>query len=121
MTLAKTLLPPRLLPLICMLVPLWSSAAEPPVAPDSGADSDQQVVRIVDFMRFEPVEITIRAGQTVTWINQDGSNHKIQFTDSISPRLRHDAQYSKQFTTPGSYDYLCAIHGDKMSGKVIVQ
>ncbi len=85
----------------------------------SQAQAENQV-GIVDFMRFEPQEIKIKAGQSVTWVNRDGSNHKIKFSDSTSPRLRHDASYSKRFDSPGNYDYVCDIHGKKMSGRVLV-
>lgn len=101
-----------------------STAATPTAKKDkpvTAASGGKNVVQIVDFMRFEPVELVISQGQSVTWINHDGSNHKIQFADSVSQRMRHDASYSKTFDKPGSYDYVCAIHGDKMSGKVIVK
>lgn len=88
---------------------------------EEGPASTKKVVEIVDFMRFDPGAVEIQAGETVTWVNHDGSNHKIQFADSTSPRLRHDASYTKRFDSPGSYDYKCAIHGDKMSGKVLVK
>lgn len=92
--------------------------------PRSAPHADEQgrnVVQIVDFMRYSPAEIVIEAGQTVTWINHDGSNHKIQFADGVSERLGHNARYSKRFNKPGSYDYVCAIHGKKMPGKVVVK
>jgi plastocyanin len=80
------------------------------------------VVQIVDFMRFEPVTLTVSAGTEVTWINNDGSNHIIQLQQGgKSPRLRHGANWAHRFTTPGEYPYICAIHGERMSGTIIVQ
>lgn len=87
----------------------------------SHEQSKPNTVGIVDFMRFEPAEIVINVGEKVTWDNHDGSNHKIQFSDSVSPRLGHNASYSKKFDKPGIYDYVCSIHGKRMSGKVIVK
>jgi plastocyanin len=84
--------------------------------------ADGAVVQIVDFMRFEPVSLTVPAGTTVTWINNDGSNHIIQMkAGDKSPRLRHGANWSHSFTAPGEYPYICAIHGERMSGTIIVQ
>lgn len=78
--------------------------------------------QIVDFMRFDPVELKVAAGTTVNWTNRDGSNHILQFSDGQkSPRLRHDARYSRSFPGAGVIRYTCAIHGDKMSGTVIVE
>lgn len=85
------------------------------------ADSDEAKIMIVDFMRFEPTEITVEAGTTVVFENHDGSNHIILFDDKVkSQRLRHDAAYSRTFDQPGDYPFICAIHGKRMSGTVHV-
>ncbi len=100
------------------LMSAGAAAANEAVAPAA----DGAVVQIVDFMRFEPVSLTVTAGTTVTWINNDGSNHIIQMkAGDKSPRLRHGANWSHSFTAPGEYPYICAIHGERMSGTIIVQ
>ena len=101
------------------------SSAGPTHAMKSGApnvaDSDEAKIMIVDFMRFEPTEITVEAGTTVVFENHDGSNHIILFDDKVkSQRLRHDAAYSRTFDQPGDYPFICAIHGKRMSGTVHV-
>jgi plastocyanin len=104
------------LALLCLLaVTAGTQAAE--LSPPAGS-----VVEIVEFMRFEPTTLTVPAGTTVTWINNDGSNHIIQMRSGAkSPRMRHGASYSQRFDTPGEYPYICAIHGERMSGTIIVQ
>lgn len=99
------------------------AASAAAVASDAAAPPpDGAVVQIVDFMRFEPATLTVDAGTTVTWINNDGSNHIIEMkAGGKSPRLRHGANWSHSFTTPGEYPYICAIHGARMSGTIIVQ
>jgi len=81
----------------------------------------KDTVSIVDFMRFSPAVLTVTAGTEVTWNNHDGSNHIIQAGNIRSPRLRHDASFSYRFDEPGEYPYICGIHGNKMSGKIIVK
>lgn len=104
-----------------LLAAAGGSAASETAAPAEGVP-EGAVVQIVDFMRFEPVTLTVSAGTTVTWINNDGSNHIIQLQQGgKSPRLRHGANWSHSFTTPGEYPYICAIHGERMSGTIIVQ
>jgi plastocyanin len=72
-------------------------------------------------MYFEPAELTVPVGTTVTFANEDGSNHKVNFADGTqSERLRHGAVYTRTFTTPGEYPYACMIH-PKMTGKIIVK
>ncbi|MEC9363183.1 MAG: cupredoxin domain-containing protein [Sinimarinibacterium flocculans] len=104
-----------------LLAAAGGSAASETAAPAEGVP-EGAVVQIVDFMRFEPVTLTVEPGTTVTWINNDGSNHIIQLRQGgKSPRLRHGANWSRSFDTPGEYPYICAIHGERMSGTIIVQ
>jgi outer membrane protein OmpA-like peptidoglycan-associated protein/plastocyanin len=101
-----------------------SLAAEP--EPAAGAEPPPQVAGStagisIGFMVFEPASLTIAPGTTVTWVNHDGSNHIVKFADQQSPRLRHEASYSRSFDVPGEYPYECAIHGKRMSGTIIVR
>ncbi|MGQ0697430.1 MAG: cupredoxin domain-containing protein [Panacagrimonas sp.] len=76
----------------------------------------------IGFNVFLPTTLTVPVGTTVKWVNNDGSNHNVVFADATkSGRLRHDATYTRTFTTAGTYDYQCAIHGDVMKGKIVVQ
>ncbi len=97
--------------------------AEPP-APVAATAAEAKVIITADKsfrMYFEPAELTVPLGTTVTFANEDGSNHKVNFADGTkSERLRHGAVYTRTFTTPGEYPYACAIH-PKMTGKIIVQ
>ncbi len=92
--------------------------AAPAMAAAPAAVSGSQV-SIVDNA-FEPAILEVDAGTTVVWTNNGGSNHIVQFDDAKSARLRHGAAYSRNFDAPGEYDYVCAIHGSRMSGKVVV-
>lgn len=107
----------RNLPAALIAPALLLIAARSAAAGDAAAPAQ---VQIVDFMRFDPPSLSVPAGTTVTWVNHDGSNHIIQFRDAKSPRLRHDARYSRRFDTPGEYRYVCAIHGERMSGTIVV-
>ncbi len=75
-------------------------------------------VQIKDY-KFQPAQITIQSGGTVTWTNQDTMLHDVKFKDSGSPDMKKGEQYSKTFDKPGTYDYICEIHPG-MKGKVIV-
>lgn len=75
----------------------------------------------IGMMVFQPPEITVTAGSTVTWTNDDGSNHNVAFSDEKSGRMKKGATWSRSFATPGEYPYQCSIHGPSMSGKVIVK
>jgi plastocyanin len=82
-------------------------------------------VTIKDF-EFQPREVTVKAGATVTWTNEGGSSHTVTADDGSfeSPTLAAGKTYVHRFTRPGTYHYHCAFHGGKggegMSGAVVV-
>lgn len=63
---------------------------------------------------FAPSALTVKAGTTVTWTNQDSEAHTVTSRDTggalHSAPLNPGQTYSYTFTTPGTYDYLCTIH-----------
>jgi plastocyanin len=79
---------------------------------------------IIDNFTFDPPKLSISAGTQVTWINHDDVPHTA--TSSTKPRafdsgtLDTDQKFSFVFTTPGTYDYFCAVH-PKMTAQVIVK
>ena len=68
---------------------------------------------------FQPAEVTIAKGGTVTWTNNDGTTHTVKFQDTESAGLQQGKTYSKTFDSTGTFDYSCGIH-PSMKGKVIV-
>ena len=80
-------------------------------------------VSINNFL-FDPRELVIPAGATVTWVNTDDVAHTVTSTAAPqlfdSKTLRTDDKFSFEFKTPGTYDYFCKAHPD-MTGKVIVK
>lgn len=78
-------------------------------------------VSIANFA-FEPAEITIALGQSVTWTNNDGAPHGLDFHDGAegTDLLLPGAGFSRRFDRPGTYDYNCSIH-PFMTGRVIVR
>lgn len=71
---------------------------------------------------FSPAQVTIQAGGTVTWSNDDPSvPHTVTANDSSwgSGILSPGQTYSHTFATPGTYSYFCQIHPN-MIGVVIV-
>ena len=91
--------------------------ASPGERPASGSE-----VKIDNFS-FGPATITIPAGSTVTWTNNDDVPHVVTSDDNKmfkSKALDTDDRFSFTFTKPGTYNYYCAIH-PKMTAKIVVQ
>ena len=77
----------------------------------------------IDNFSFGPATITIPAGSTVTWTNDDDVPHVVSSDDNKmfkSKALDTDDHFSFTFTKPGTYNYYCAIH-PKMTAKIVVQ
>jgi plastocyanin len=77
----------------------------------------------IDNFSFGPATITIPAGSTVTWTNNDDVPHVVTSDDNKlfkSKALDTDDRFSFTFTKPGTYNYYCAIH-PKMTAKIVVQ
>jgi plastocyanin len=68
--------------------------------------------------------LVVPPGTTVTWVNQDPAMpHTATSTSGLwnSQVLNTGQSYSYQFTTEGTFPYICTIHGAaSMSGVVQV-
>jgi 3',5'-cyclic-AMP phosphodiesterase len=76
----------------------------------------------IDNFNFTPPSIAVKAGTTVTWINNDDVPHLIVSVRSAfkpSPVLDTGQRYSASVARAGTYDYFCSLH-PKMQGKIIV-
>jgi plastocyanin len=109
--------------LACMAAGCSSSPA-PSSAPVQTAAVGGNTISIKNFA-FEPSILTVKAGTTVTWVNNDGASHTI-VSDTGSPvsfssdPFATGASYTFTFTQPGTYAYHCSIH-PSMKGIIIVQ
>lgn len=80
---------------------------------------------VMQNIAFNPSAITVTVGTTVTWTNDDSTNHTVTFTDLAgvdSGTLSRGQAFSHTFDTAGTFHYYCRIHGAAvMSGTVTVQ
>ena len=84
--------------------------------------ADTKTVHTVTIkgMVFDPVELHVKKGDAVIWINKDIVAHNVtQFPDSkwTSGTLPNGKSWKKDVDK--SFDYFCSIH-PTMKGKVIV-
>jgi plastocyanin len=78
-------------------------------------------VSIANFA-FAPEQITIAPGESVTWTNDDGAPHGLEFHDDApgTDLLLPGASFSRRFDRPRAYDYNCSVH-PYMTGRVVVR
>lgn len=84
------------------------------------ARATETAVRIANFT-FGPGQVTVKAGTTVVWRNEDDIPHTVTSTTRAfsSPPLDTDDSFSFTFMTPGTYKYFCALH-PHMTGTIVV-
>lgn len=93
-------------------------------APRAGAGPvESNQVAMAKSYRFEPAEIRVRVGATVTWTNDDNFTHDVRLLGGDgwhSQPLRPGERVTHTFTQPGEFAYECTFHPQNMKGKVIV-
>ena len=76
---------------------------------------------------YIPTKITVKAGQPITWLNQDSAFHSVTSGTYNSPTDDFDSGYmdpyqsfTLTFDQTGTIDYFCTLH-PWMEGQVIVE
>jgi plastocyanin len=101
----------------------WARIFRPGRSEPAETDSDTTTVTVdMRMLAFAPREITIRAGESVAWVNRDPLEHTVTADDGswTSALLGEGGRYRRTFTAPGRYTYHCTPH-PQMTGVVIVQ
>ena len=85
------------------------------------AEAADVAVKIGNFT-FAPKQLTVKAGDTVTWVNEDDIPHTVTSKTMLfrSKALDTDDKFSFTFATPGNYPYFCALH-PHMTGTIVVE
>ncbi len=107
--------------------PAATAAASASPAPSTGdavppgVTAVRPIVHIKDFA-FVPATITVMAGQSMLFVQDDQTPHTVTATDKSfdSGNLDEHATWAHAFTKPGTYTYVCAYHPN-MKGTVIVK
>ncbi len=63
-------------------------------------------------MAFSPASLSVSAGSTVTWYNNDAVAHTVTADDGSfdSGNIPMGGKYSKVFSSAGTFAYHCTIH-----------
>ena len=77
-------------------------------------------VSMAKSYRFDPTTIEIKAGQTVTWTNNDNFTHTVKVDGQDDHKVGRGKSVSIRFDRAGTYHYVCTLHSHDMHGTVIV-
>jgi len=76
---------------------------------------------IIDNFSFKADKLTVPAGTTVVWENDDDIAHNIVALDGTfrSQALDTEDKFKFIFTEAGTYEYFCSLH-PRMRGEIVV-
>jgi plastocyanin len=88
----------RPLQTVVVLITLCASAA---------FASAEQVNVTISGLKYSPATVEVKAGDTVTWTNNDDREHTVTADDGSfdSGKLKKGKTFSKTFSKPGRYSY----------------
>src|ERR687895_596182 len=72
---------------------------------------------------FEPAEVSLGVGDTVTWTNNDSVDHDVTadtFSSGEPGGMAPGDTFEHTFEEAGTFDYVCTVHPG-MEGSVVVE
>jgi plastocyanin len=92
-----------------------------PAQTSSSASASGGTVEVkMQNIAFSPKGLTVKAGTTVKWTNDDSVAHNVSGGPLHSPTFNPGGSYQFTFKKAGTFNYVCTIHPG-MTGTVIVQ
>ncbi|MBE8523896.1 cupredoxin family copper-binding protein [Amycolatopsis sp. H6(2020)] len=86
------------------------------------AAATQQVM--MQGYAYSPAALTVRVGDTVTWMQHDEAPHDVVTTSAPvafrSPQLSAGQSWSYTFRQPGTYQYYCSVHPDMRASVTVL-
>jgi plastocyanin len=104
--------------LISRIARTTPTTTQRPTSADSGSPS----VSVIDN-GFDPPELRVSDGQSVTWRNEGAATHDISSLGAeewVSGPLLPAHAFRRVFAAPGRYEYYCSLH-PTMRGRIVVQ
>ncbi|MFN8039204.1 MAG: cupredoxin domain-containing protein [Acidimicrobiales bacterium] len=76
---------------------------------------------------FDPTPQSVKKGETITWTNDGASTHQVQAEPDASGQklfaskpLAPGDTFVTTIAEPGTYNYICVIHPERMQGQIVV-
>ena len=80
-------------------------------------------------IQFDPKDITVKAGQTITFTNDESVPHDVHkqsgpggdFASGPDGGLQQGDTFKLKLDKPGTYEYVCHVHAPGMAGSITVK
>ena len=86
-----------------------SPAVDSVTKTDATTPSTGTVIEMAD-LRFEPRELTVKRGETVTFRNVGEVTHNAKGKGFFSRVVEPGGSYRRKFSETGTFDYVCTFH-----------
>jgi len=114
-----------------IVVLLLTACSKAPAAPSvggggGGTNSASVSIPLTDYggnqtPQFQPVQVTIPVGGSVSWRNNDTTDHTVTSDTMVwNASVGAGGSFNRTFATAGTFTYACMIHSG-MTGRVVVQ
>ena len=88
-------------------------------AADVASASAETITVTIDKLVFSPAEISVKAGDTVEWVNKDALAHTATVKGGWEVMIPPKKTASRVMTAKDTVDYFCRFHPN-MKGKITV-
>jgi plastocyanin len=83
----------------------------------------------MENIQFSPKDLTVKAGQTVTFTNKESVPHDVHkesgpgggFSSGPDGGMQQGDTFKLKLDKPGTYKYVCHVHAPGMSGTITVK
>lgn len=98
-------------------------------APSGSQGRTGRTVDVVDN-EYVPVERTVSVGTEVIWTHKGSIDHTVTSSNDTfdshpdcpgGPCMKSGETFRHTFTTAGRFTYACKVHGELMSGTIVVE
>jgi amicyanin len=80
-------------------------------------------------IQFDPNEVTVKVGETITFVNNEAVPHDVHktsgpgedFASGPSGGMQEGDTFDLTLDQPGTYEYVCDVHAPGMSGSITVE
>lgn len=77
---------------------------------------------VLSDLKFHPGTLTIKRGESVTWVWRDGGIAHNVTGPGFHSRTQSHGSFTVRFTHTGTFNYRCTIHmAEGMVGKIVVR
>jgi plastocyanin len=96
---------------------------------DSGGGSGGGTSVSMENIQFNPKDLTVKAGQTVTFTNNESVPHDVHkesgpggdFASGPDGGMQQGDTFKLKLDKPGTYKYVCHVHAPGMAGTITVK